>query len=235
MELNNTVSVFWYMSNNFGDSLNYEVMRFVSKREPIYCEDRNKPHILGCGSILTEAKDNSIVWGSGFAWCHDRIKPNINVKSVRGELSNMKIGNRAEYVGDPALLMPFIYSPKQSNHHRFSIIPHWKDAEYCFNNLKGINIINPLQPVKSLIDEIVSSDFILSSSLHGLILSDAYGVPNQWLNLGTDIGGDGFKFVDYYSTTDNKFAVPTKRINFDKCKVSKYKYDKVELINSFPI
>lgn len=222
------------MSNNFGDSLNYDVIKYITKKEPVYCEDRTKPHILGCGSILTEAKQTSTVWGSGFAWCHDSIPDNIKVATVRGELSNLKINKRSKYVGDPALIMPMVYSPKYCNRYKYSIIPHWKDAEYLMNNSNGINIINPLQPVRSLIDEIVSSDFILSSSLHGLILADAYGVPNQWLHLGTDIGGDGFKFADYYSTTDNKFTVPTKIINFDKCKVNKYRYDLTELINSFP-
>jgi pyruvyltransferase len=39
---------------------------------------------------------------------------------------------------------------------------------------------------------------IASSSLHGLILADAYGIPNVWMCLNKDTGGGEFKFKDYY-------------------------------------
>jgi pyruvyltransferase len=45
---------------------------------------------------------------------------------------------------------------------------------------------------------------ILSSSLHGLILADAYEIPNKRLVIGNRLLGSDFKFMDYYSTTNHE-------------------------------
>lgn len=225
------------MSNNFGDNLNFTVLQYCSKAEPVFTDNRNEPHILGCGSILTEANSFSTVWGAGFAWNHDFIGDDIYVITVRGSLSNEKIGNRAVMVGDPALIMPKIFDTIIEKRYKKSIIPHWKDTAILLEMTKNdpdINIINPLKPLEEVIIEILASENILSSSLHGLILSDAYQVPNQWLDIGTDIGGDGFKFLDYYSTTDNPSAKPVKILDWSDCRVNPYIYDIDQLIKTFP-
>lgn len=61
---------------------------------------------------------------------------------------------------------------------------------------------------KDVIDQIAQSKLIISSSLHGVILADAYGVPSVWYRgLGKDID---FKYRDYYGSTGRTLdAVPT--------------------------
>ena len=55
---------------------------------------------------------------------------------------------------------------------------------------------------KATIDEIANSELIISSSLHGIIIAEAYGVPAILLNKTED--GDLFKYNDYYYSTGRK-------------------------------
>ena len=53
--------------------------------------------------------------------------------------------------------------------------------------------------IESVICEILSCKYILSTSLHGIIVSHAYGIPALWMEKGY-IDTDGFKFNDYFSS-----------------------------------
>ena len=47
----------------------------------------------------------------------------------------------------------------------------------------------------------------MSSSLHGLIVSDSFHIPNVHIKLydyGERMYGDGYKFADYYSSFSKK-------------------------------
>ncbi len=58
---------------------------------------------------------------------------------------------------------------------------------------------------QSVIDQIVQSKLIISSSLHGIILSDSYGVPSVFYR-GVDPRVD-FKYMDYYASTGRKMDI----------------------------
>jgi pyruvyltransferase len=226
MELNNYIRAFWYMSNNFGDNLNYYIIKKLSKKEPVYTDNRKEKHFIVCGSILSEANEHTTVWGAGLAHRDQNVHNQANIIALRGKLSQSKTEQQAKIFGDPALLMPLFYNPIAEHTHKLGIIPHWKDLEkFLFANIPNVKIINPLQNVEDVINNIVSCEKILSSSLHGLILSDAYGVPNKWLDIGSDIGGDGFKFKDYYSTTDSPSEQSTNRVDFSQFVVHKYSHE----------
>jgi pyruvyltransferase len=53
-----------------------------------------------------------------------------------------------------------------------------------------------------VIDDIASCDAIASSSLHGVITANAYGIPAAWLEFSSKIGGDGMKYIDYFQSVD---------------------------------
>lgn len=234
----NHVRAFWYMSNNFGDALNFDLIKYISGKEPVYTDDRTEDHFIVCGSILAESNENSTVWGAGFAAHDQRISGAKEILAVRGTLSRNNIDECLNYiaVGDPALLMRRFYNPVVEKKHKYGIIPHWKDLEIVLSSNidNDFHIINPLQPTESFIKDVLSCEKILSTGLHGLIIADTYGVPNQWLDLGTDIGGDGFKFADYYSTTDSPNEKPVNELNWDECKIHNYIYSLDDLLNSCP-
>jgi pyruvyltransferase len=234
MVSDNFVRAFWYMSNNFGDSLNYNLLRWVFEKEPIITFNREEDHLIMCGSIITEANKHTTVIGAGFANHGESIDENIKVKTVRGELSRSALNIKYAKIpiGDPALLAPKFYSPDIFRiTDRVGFIPHWSDLERAslLNIHNDFHLINPLKPVDELIKDVLSCERVVSSSLHGLIIADAYKIPNAWFSFGTPIGGDGFKFQDYYSTTERPKEVSNHLAELNYF-VSNYKYDLEELL-----
>ena len=131
-------------------------------------------------------------------------------------------------VGDPALLLPKVYNPLVQKKHDLGIIPHYGHYEEILKTQSPAHIIDPFLPTEQFINEVLSCNVIYSSSLHGLIVADAYGIPNKWV-----IYGDTFKYRDYYSTTINP-KEPFNMSDLSKPFVSEYKYPLDDLLNSCP-
>ena len=78
--------------------------------------------------------------------------------------------------------------------YKLGIIPHHShiksDILNKFKDNENIKIINftRYNDWKDIIKEIVECEFIVSESLHGLIISEAFRIPNIWISLGNNIG-----------------------------------------------
>lgn len=220
----------WYISNNFGDNLNHYLIHAITGKPVIYSQ-RNRPHNIVCGSILAECNEWSTVWGAGFGNKDQRINTrHADIRMVRGHLSARILYDTAPIrdldiaVGDPALLLPKYYQPVYTR-SKLGIIPHYCQYEEMLTKYPGAFIIDPFLPVTEFIDKIASCKAVVSSSLHGLIVADAYGIPNSWLRYG-----DEFKYRDYYSVTDNP-KEPIDEVQWNNCFVST---NNLDLLKSCP-
>jgi hypothetical protein len=115
-------------------------------------------------------------------------KAHIDLFAVRGPVSasDLRLGQEIP-IGDPALLLPALYSPKP--HPLFQgkslCIPHFhdqRDDEELLSFAKGDTIIRTAIPnnkaaLLRFIDAVASASFVLSASLHGAIVAAAYGRP----------------------------------------------------------
>lgn len=204
------------MHRNWGDDINYFFLKKLFKRN-IVCYDyssiahrTNKNNYLIIGSTLTLlCNSKSIVWGAGVIDPKTELpaKPK-KVLAVRGPLTRKYlIENNVEcpeIYGDPALLLPFIYSPSIKKQYKIGLIPHYSDYDSpALNKLrqdKDVLFIK-MEGYKQwtdVIDYILSCEYIVSSSLHGIIIAEAYKIPNLWAEInGTLLGGD-FKFHDFF-------------------------------------
>jgi hypothetical protein len=131
-----------------------------------------------------------------------------------------------EIYGDPAMLIPQYYMPKNEKKYRLGIIPHLVDLISVlskYSNIEGVKVINLSDGVESVCDQICECEQIISSALHGIIVSHAYGIPAGWCEFSGNVLGNGFKFEDYETTIDGLTKVaeadiltakiePTKRI-----------------------
>ena len=242
MESNKYIRAFWYISNNFGDNLNHYLIKKLSGKDVVYAHDRdNLKHYICIGSILSESNKHTTVWGAGFGSNTSELNKESKVISVRGEISANKISQSVSIIGDPALLMPLIYKPKTGKKHRIGIIPHFLNYGHVLNVLsEEYHIIDPFLPVEDFVNEVNMCECVFSSGLHGLIIADAYKIPNCWVDFGCEIGGDGIKFSDYYTST--KTGYKFNKIRYDNstifdismCQVNEYKLELSHLLNSCP-
>jgi len=226
------ILAFWMSSNNVGDNMNHYLLNKISGKIPVFASDRKKPHYICCGSILGEYETGSSICGAGFFYEHQILNYEIPIHSVRGELTRAQVKSDC-IVGDPALLLPLFYKPKIEKKHKIGIIPHWSNMQDVLEMNYNAHIIDPMQSVEDFVDDIVSCENIFSESLHGLIVSDTYEVPNKWVNFGGDSGG-GFKYRDYYSSTYFSGEQPSTKPYLPETKIHTYKNNLQSLLNSFP-
>jgi pyruvyltransferase len=128
------------------------------------------------------------------------------ISAVRGPLTRKRIIKTGiecpEIYGDPALLYPKIYKPNITKKYKLGIIPHYIEKENNFlknfKKIPEIKLIDIEGPINSVVDDICSCKYIASSSLHGIILADAYCVSSVWIKFSDNVWGEGFKFRDYF-------------------------------------
>lgn len=239
--------------NNWGDQLNKYLIEKITNKKVVKNNFKRIPHILAIGSVLSSASANSIVWGSGFISKDATLRTSkIDVRAVRGVLTRDRLRNEfgincPDVLGDPAVLLPIFYDVKHiTKKYKIGIIPHYKDKELpavqslLKNGCVLVDIQNDIEP---FIDSLNECEYIISSSLHGLIAADTYGIPNIWVAFSDKVLGGEYKFCDYYSTTDNNAPQITlinedKRYSLDEiirmCRCNKYKFSKEILLKAFP-
>lgn len=169
--------------------------------------------------FLDLKNNQTVIWSSGFIEYPKSLevpmKKNIVVSSVRGELTKKrieKILNKKLDIttGDGGLLASELVKrvPKK---YEIGVIPHYKEFnDNNFASMRGnskFKFINLRDEPYQVVKEIAECNYILSSSLHGLIVADSFNIPNLRLVASSNLLGDGYKFDDYYSSfgVDSKF------------------------------
>jgi pyruvyltransferase len=75
------------------------------------------------------------------------------------------------------------------------LVPHYTDL----GGESDYHIISPRLCVEEFINDICRCEKIYSSSLHGIVCANAYGIPVERIKLGNKTIGGDFKFNDYQS------------------------------------
>lgn len=206
----NGVAVAYYKVDNFGDQLTPEILSHFDLRS-FHCPSFRFASAVGVGSILhmLPADYRGFILGSGLITDEVRQFPNAHTLLVRGHLTREILGlPESTLVGDPGLIVDTVYSGLDAQEKQWDVglIAHYNDEGHQW--LKGVidsneefkvKIIDVRKSPAEVIGEIVKCKHILSSSLHGLITADSFGIPNVWIKLSEKIIGGDFKFRDYYS------------------------------------
>ena len=193
--------------NNFGDLLGPEIVARIARSRGL--EERPElRRILTVGSILHLARPGDVVWGSGANVKEPAPIPrDLDVRAVRGPLTAARLregGNRSsEVFGDPALLLPHLWTDEELGIVRGSggtvLVPNLHDRHRF-----PPTALSPRGPALEKVRQIASADSVIASSLHGIVVAEAFGVPAVLVAASTE---PAFKYEDYYAGTGRALPV----------------------------
>ncbi|CAJ1260500.1 polysaccharide pyruvyl transferase family protein [Klebsiella pneumoniae] len=246
--------VFWWEpsdgSHNAGDHLAKIIVKqmlTIADKEILDKKDYSNK-LLSIGSVMHFANSNDCIWGTGINGkiSDSHLKFNdLDVRAVRGPLTQEFLNKRDISVpsvfGDPGLLLPVFFSKdlllSDSNvkANDFIVIPHMNEDFTIYDKFKN-NICSPKQGALSFTKEIVNSKFVVSCSLHGLIIAEAYGIPAVFLQ--NESGESRFKYDDYYFGTGRDSYPIAKTVdqalNLSPAKTIDHSSITKSLMQSFP-
>jgi len=231
------IKTYYYIPNkrwgrNFGDTLVKPILNWVSGGEEVQHVHKKTPgKVLCIGSGLVNEgvlQPGDTIWGYGARYTKPIPLPDdVKFLAVRGPKTRALYPDVCpEIYGDPAILMPLIYTPKDLvNRYSVGIIPHYIDMP-LFKDKKFLEdpsllLIDVTQPYEDTIDQINACDMIISTSLHGCIVSEAYGKPVVWLQVSDRIQGAAFKFNDYFTGSGRGLQEPVKLVNIGPRNIGK--------------
>ena len=214
---------------NFGDEITIPLLRELFGIEAIPSR-MEEAELLGSGSILDawaltgrrgmlarlfrrKTARRLHIWGSGFilpdtkaAWPQE-----VHFHAVRGELTARRTDSRA-VLGDPGILASMLLKKRPAAAAEVGVVPHYGDFglfDTAFRLPPHWRLIDPCGPVEQVVRDIASCEIIVSSSLHGLITADSFGIPCVWLSTEKPSANPPpYKFDDYATARRAAFNDP---------------------------
>lgn len=213
---------------NFGDDMN---TWFWDEVFPEFRTIKNDYTMFGIGSILGAAflkdYDKVVVAGSGSGYGPLPVEDGKKIFYgwVRGPLTARNVGIPPERaITDPACLTPrirfFEDVPQKTGRHLF--IPHcgterlpldWQSI--CAR--AGLDCLSPASDSRDVIRQIAGADIVVTESMHGAIIADAFRVP--WIPVAISPTFNSFKWEDWalsmeMSITPSTALMPLKTLYY---------------------
>jgi hypothetical protein len=125
----------------------------------------------------------------------------MTISATRGPISEEILGGkgaRPAVYGDPVWLLPRFYRPNVVKRWKLGVVLHLSELAdrqveahpsirfrrfgipaSCRSDIRLLNTVIPISAagVRDKIDEILACERIVSSSLHGMVLAEAFGIP----------------------------------------------------------
>lgn len=207
---------------NYGDLLGCYLVSKIANKEVRFTKPSTfsflnffSPIYVTIGSVLGNVTENCIVWGSGIISSGQSVKKAVFL-AVRGPQTRkrlLELGYQVpEVYGDPAILLPDYYNPTIEKIYDFGIVPHYVDYELVksfFANSKDVLVLDLMtNDIEATTNDFLKCKKIVSSSLHGVIVAHAYGIPAIWQKFSEKVFGDDIKYQDYLESVCLDFYSP---------------------------
>lgn len=203
---------------NFGDQLSKIIVSLMLSTRGMTLDDEavRDGELGAIGSILHLLDEGATVWGSGangkIAADAYRFKT-LDVRAVRGPRTRQFLMARGiavpEVYGDPALLIGLLSRGRFDTiekSHRIGFVPNLNDMRdgAVFALPPGVKFISPMRAWHRCIRDILGCEMVVASSLHGLVIAEAFGIPARHVKLSEH--EPMFKYLDYYEGTGRFIA-----------------------------
>ncbi len=215
------LKLFWWQATpNFGDDLSRVVVAHVSGRDVVHARP---PHcdLVALGSLLHVVRNRCTaprsdgsapwIWGAGMLKpIAGTFLPHVQIAALRGPVSAAVLGLKMAVFGDPGLLAADAIGPVDQQEDRVGLVPHHSqmdDPRFAAMAAMepALKLIDVRRDAVTVCQEIAQCRHVISASLHGLVVADAYGIPNTWL----DPEAQGrFKYHDYAASLGRRLVTP---------------------------
>ncbi len=198
---------YWNSVRNFGDGLNPFILKRFADVDSVW-DTVSHANVVAIGSILEHIPPlwDGHVLGTGKQFRDSRTylyTGTATVWALRGPLSAR--GIKGSYaLGDPGLLADELVSDQiPTRTFDLGVLPHWSDYKLSqrpewYNDNWTTRVIMPSENPLQVVREISRCKRLVTSSLHGMIVADACGIPRRLEYTPTlDNEGGKFKFQDY--------------------------------------
>ena len=220
----------WYYNAklNFGDLLTTYILNYLGNDRHlrfIHSGTKERAQLIGIGSLLQGIDDTYVgrIWTTGALYgCNKKVPQKAYVYGLRGQNTLETYGglnavtSQLPMLGDGGLLLGLMHQKSPKPRYSLGIVPHYVDERVLRtlvqSNHPRILIISTQQHPKDFMHQLVNCRTVISSSLHGIIASDALGIPNRQfiVRSSKNIVGGQWKFRDYYSSLGETLPVPFK-------------------------
>ncbi len=232
-----SVRAYWWRGEkpNFGDALAPLLLKRFSGLTAAW-EPVSRADVIVTGSILEHVPPlwEGHILGAGRLYEDSYLHLHTGTPTIwalRGPLSAKAVPSGSSFaLGDPGLLADEVTYV----HHRdigVGVVPHLTDKtlasrpEWYSGKWKTL-VIDVQQDPLTVIGQIGRCQKIVSSSLHGLVVADAFGIPRRYeVNpQATRYEGGSFKFRDYGASIGTS-PEPGKLIEASRFRVEDRKHE----------
>ena len=181
---------------NFGDLLGPLIVRDLVAQLGLGAATQRR-RLLAVGSVLHFGRAGDVVWGAGRNLKAGSPPDGLDVRAVRGPRTAAGYPE-AVIGGDPALLLgglrpDLVVDPARRS--GVTVVPNLNEL-VDVRDRRGI--LSPRAPLGHVVRTIARSTLVIGSSLHGVIVAEALGVPARAVRA---VAEPAFKYEDYYLAT----------------------------------
>jgi pyruvyltransferase len=239
------VPAYWWIGNskeeltpNFGDTLAPHLLKAFAGIETKWTPP-GRATVVSIGSVLEHVPPwfDGYILGSGKLYGNSRLHlhtKTATILALRGPLTARQCPPGHYAIGDPGLLAAELVGPQEARYD-LGIVPHWSDVdltmrEEFYGSSWITKVIVPSDDPLEVVRQIGQCRKIVTSSLHGLIVADSFGIPRRFEHASIVMGESGrFKYDDYSVSISTPLR-PGKLVSGHRMHIEDRKY---ELLDSY--